>query len=332
MKQLKILMVTLLSLLVLTGCLGQMQPTQPIGDTGSLAVLAALPANMDPLPARVELILRQDSRELRFDVPLHENTATMSVESLYEGEWQAILQTIDAEGHVTHQATNSVLIFGQQSSMVEFDLVPAPGILEVYIDLTSFADNDRVGRARITVNPGGYSSSIREEGSDIIRIEREVDPQTYDFRVTLYGETYTGAIYNSPWTPVTISPGRVTTVRWTPSTGDLIISGTLRQTPDKPEGFRVESIGGDQIKFSWFPGIGSEHAVGYRIYERDTPFGYFKAIKDVPFDTYEYVLDVSKVPAGTTRAYAIAAFSELGLEGPRTDYVSVTFPPTSGSS
>lgn len=325
----KIRLLFFLSLIVstlLAGCINRNVTPLPRG-TASLAVETVLPAHVAGDTSQVNLILRQDARELRFDVPIEGRSVSFVVDSLYAGNWDVTLQIIDFEGDVIYLATTEVPLLNDETTLARLDLVPAPGLLEVYIDLSTFHDKDRVGRARVSVTPGGYSSSIREEGSDVIRIEREVAPRTYDFRVSLYGDEYSNAIYNSPWQPVDIRPGKVTTVVWSVATGDLQVIGEVYPAPGRPEALQAEAIEkGSALRLRWAPGPDAEYAVAYRIYERSAPFDYYRLIEEVPSDTFEWILDTSRLTTPQTRVYAVAAVSSLGFESLRSEPVEVHFP------
>lgn len=330
MKRVHALPVVVVALVAfLTGCMGRIVPSRPPG-TASLAVETVLPAEVVEQTNQAELILRQDSRELRYDVPIEDRSFRFVVGSLYEGNWEITLHIIDSEGDVVYRAVADVPLLSNQTTVAQLDLVPAPGLLEVYIDLSTFHDKDRVGRARISVSPGGYSSAIREDGSDVIHITREVAPRTYDFRVSLYGDEYSNAIYNSPWRPVDIRPGKVTTVIWSVSTGDLQVVGEVHPAPGRPEALRAEPVeDGSTLRLTWGPGSNAHYAIAYRIYERSTPFDYFRMIQEVPGDTFEWMIDASRLTTPHTRVYAVSAVSSLGFESLRSEPVVVEFPLTS---
>lgn len=324
MKRIHLLVLPLLVSILLSGCLNRLPA---LSGSSALAVETVLPAHVVDEASKVELVLRQHARELTFELPLENESVSHVVDSLYEGTWEAELRIVDFEGDVIYRAVSEVLLFRDQTTLAKLDLVPAPGLLEVYIDLSNFQDKDSVGRARVSVTPGGYSSSIREEGSDIIRIEREVDPRTYDFRVSLYGEEYSNAIYNSPWQPVDIRPGKVTTVVWSVSKGDLQIVGNLHPAPGSPEALRAEPVeNGKALRLTWAPGPNYEYATAFRIYQRSAPFDYYKMIQEVPSDTFEWVIDTSSLTTPHTRVYAVSAVSAMGSESLRSEPVEVTLP------
>lgn len=323
MRTLRSILVVLSAMFVLSGC------AVPLGrlpqKTGSLILQAALPASVAESDPELELILKQNTRVRRFPVPYADGIASIEVDQLYEGMWDVTLQLVDAEGDVIYIAQAAVPVFADRANTAELRLVPAPGVLEVFIDLTSLQEESSVRSARVTVASGGYSSATRQGNETLLRIERTMEPQTYDIRVSLYGEqaNESHVVYHSPWTPVTIRPGKRTTVHWSVRSGDLSVIGTILPALEAPAGFAAAYPGDGTVLFTWEP---VAHADGYRLYERRAPFDQFRIVANIPGDATSWVLDASGLAAPDERLYALAAFNDDGFESARTEPVTVTFP------
>lgn len=324
MRKIRASIMLLASLLLLTGCVGTFRVPTPKG-TGMITLSAVLPASVIESTPRLELVLRQHTREQRLPVPYEDGVAAIAVDSLYEGVWEVTLQLVDDEGDVIYVAQQDVSVFADQTSTVELVLVPAPGLLRVFIDLEHFRDSDAVRRARLSVTPGGYSSGTRQEGASTIQIERELDPQTYDYRISLYGEkdNEDHVVYHSPWTPVTIQPGKVTTILWAAETGAVEVIGSIVPAPEPPTDFAVEVVGDGTLRFTW---QATFDAAGYRLYELRTPFDYYRQLAEIPAEADVWVVDVSSLKTPHTRQYVLTSFNSEGFESPRTLPVSVQFP------
>lgn len=199
------------------------------------------------------IALRQGSIVLEHAVPVVDGQAVAALEGVYAGTWDAVLEVRDREGHVTHRGRFQVTVFPDEDTPLHVVLEPLPGHLQVRADLTGFQDADRVGRARLYVQPGDLRlESVRKPGETHIDWEREIAPGTYDLQVALFGESFHSynQIYAGPWFSVDVQPGRTLAVAWHPATGRIDFSGTVRTLPDAPRDVTAR-LEGDEVVVEW---------------------------------------------------------------------------------
>lgn len=320
--------------LIAAGCTTPWTPPKSAtpGASGSLVVQALLPEEFTAASVveSLELIMIQDGQRRNMRVPIESGRASVQTNGLSVGEWELALRLQDDDGDVTHSASTQVLIFPDQVTAAELTLTPEPGILEVIIDLGHMAGADRVERARVHVQPGGYNSGERDQETGLITTSRSLPPRTYDYRVALYGAGYLVAdlIYNSPWAPVTIEPGKVRRIVWTPSSGELDLIGHILHPPSMPPDFSAIHVGDGLIELRWGRSLafGGEEP-GYRIYERSHPFGAFSIVDELPPGETEWTTLFPLTSTPQTVAYAVAAFRSDGYESARTQAQTLFLPP-----
>lgn len=315
-----------LPLTLLAGCTTPLFRAAPEG-SGTLHLQAVLAGAAAGSGHQLEVHLQHQAQRHSEVVPLVDGRASLSFEGLLMGIWQVELVLRDADGDITHSGGGNITLFADQVVDASFALVPRPGELRVEIDLGGIPDpalKAAIERARVNVNPGGYSSGVRAEGSDVIEITRSLAPQSYDFQVTLYGEDFLAAsrLYASPWYPVSIRPGKVTEVRWVPSVGSVNVIGTVVGPPAPPEDLRIVSIDGP-YRLRWTPGevYGAPVEAGWRIYFRENDFEPYRLIDELPYDVTEWEFEPPPSSEATRYQVAVTAYA-VYAEVPETRFES----------
>jgi hypothetical protein len=309
--------------LIISGCNLLFPPPKP---TGNLTIHTLVPSSLES--QEIELILNQGGNHSTvFLFPLQGEENLLRVDELYTGEWTVIINLKNNEGVITHTGNTQVEILPDQTTLTNLSLLPNNGIIRVIIDLTSMADEALVQRARLSVEPGGYNSSTRQEGSYVIEVQREVSPRTYDYRISLYGEGSSAEhlIYASPWYQTTVDPGKVNTIYWSVTSGSMELVSEIISLPLPPANPEANHLGNGTIEITWTPNP-DPSITGYRIYVKDKLSGPFKLEEEVGADQNRCEINLRLKSTEQTIYMAVSAYSAEGFESFRTDPLEVSLP------
>ncbi len=309
----------LVVLLISTGC-GALQPpgSDKAKDVGAVQIAADLSAMSaaDLTDASMELTLSKGKTVITRQVPITGGTAAVAVENLLEGVWQATLAVKDLVGDTMYSAASAVTINAGTTVTVNLTLRPQPGILEISAWTGDHPALSAAQKARLNINPGGYATlAVAETGA--FTGSKELAPGTYDYNVSFYGNGYLvgDLVYESPWTSVTIKPGKKTAVTWNPSTGSGTINGLIDMPPAVPAGL-VLSRSTEGLTASW-AAVADADLAGYRIYLRQSIFDKFALESDQGKDYTTFLYPANKLIAGQRIEVAVTAYDLAGNESER---------------
>ena len=316
-----------LSLFLAAGC-GSLLPGEqsPGTQTGSLHLAASLSevAAGDFTGATLELTLTKDSSVVTKEVPVGGDVVTATVESLLPGTWEATLALKDIEGIVQYLASSPVNIVPGTTVAIELLLLPSAGTLEVTAPLGLYPELNSATKARLYINPGGYSAMDLTDANSFIGT-KELAPGTYDYSISFYSNGYLvgDLIYESPWTTVTIKPGKKTAALWDPGTGTGAISGHLDAPPPVPANLAL-SAGADGITATW-QAVPAADLAGYRVYLRSNCFAKFDLVSEQTALQTTYLYAASKLDTGDQVEVAVTAYDAAGNESERSPVVTRTW-------
>ncbi len=310
--------------LVLTGCLSTM--SRP-GGGGELAIRT----DLAPLRAAgvetgaVVAILSQNRRTLTVPLVLDGEAAVATVPRLLAGVWQVRIEARDAEGDVPYAGTGTVTVRPGQNSSVQLALLPQPGRLSLTLDLSGFPELEAAQKARLLVQPGG-TTSFERQGEGPLQVERELPPGSYDARIALYEDAYYSSklIYESPWWPCTIRPGKTTSLVWRPQTGVVEVGGRV-EAPPPPLPAPQLQLAGRLLTLTWEPSVAPD-AAAYRLYWREDTLLPFTLLAEVRADTHTYTHDLASVPPGSLVGYVVTVVDQGGQESLRSPEATLSLP------
>lgn len=315
-------MVLTLMLLLMCGC-GQIKPLQDEANKqGTLKVLADLnEINGNLTGMQLELCMKKDSTSLVHQVPMVDGVASLVVEDLLPGVWQVDLTVTDAEGYKQYQASAQVNIVTGTTTFAELQLQPCPGTLAVSADPSPYSALADAQKARLYVNPGGYSAmTANDDGT--FTASKELPPGTYDYSITFYGTGYlvSDVVYESPWTTITIQPGKQLSLIWDPGTGSGSIGGLIDTPPPIPSKPYLQ-VTSEGLLVSWASVTASDLA-GYRVYLRQNAFAKYEMICEQTPEQTMALRPTSKLDPGMVEV-AVTAFDLAGNESERSPIASL---------
>lgn len=314
-------LVVTLMLLLMCGC-GRLKslPGTPNADDqtgqGSLKLMANLNEISDtPTGMQVELTLKKNTTSLVRQVPVVDGVASLVLDDLLPGVWQITLAIKDADGYTQYIASDQVSIVTGTTASTTLSLRPCPGVLEVNANPALYSALANAQKARLYVNPGGYSAMTLDENG-IFTGSKELAPGTYDYSVTFYNNGYlvSDILYESPWTTVSIQPGKQLILDWDPGTGGGAIDGHIDAPPPIPNQPQLQTTT-EGLLISW-DSVTAPDLAGYRIYLRQTIFGKFELICEQPTDQTTALYAASKLKLGLVEV-AITAYDLANNESER---------------
>ncbi|MGE5551253.1 MAG: hypothetical protein ACM3ZC_12110 [Bacteroidota bacterium] len=254
------------------------------------------------------------------------SSASGEIGGLYAGEWTIRIEAAMADATVIYSGQTKVMVVSGGTSPVSMTLNPAPGTLDVTLDvsfLIAAGQTVTEGKVYIYMDPATGSSTTEEmslEGTNLHALVENLAPRTYDAKVCV--PQVTDAIFTSEYFQFDILPGRATTV-FLGADGNVAVNVDIVEEPGRVAGFTaVKSQDGTQVFLNWtvVPG-----ATGYRVYRTDDE-GRFRQLVVLEGGSISSHTDTSittaKPYAGMVR-YAVAALAGE-LEGLRSDPASVT--------
>jgi len=228
-----------------------------------------------------------------------------------------------AEGLTIYTGETEVAISDGQTAEVEMSLSPAPGSLELRLDVAPLLTAGlpvESGRIYIYMDPATNQSTshdLSREGDFLHGLVEDLPTMTYDAKVAV--PQVTEAVYTSEYFHFSILPGRRTMVEISASGGAAVIID-ISVEPGQVTGLSAAPQGSG-VLLSWDAVAG---ATGYRIYRTDGDGRYRQlgvtesgGFAGYPDETYS-----EAQPYGGVVRYAVAALAE-NLEGIRSEPVAV---------
>lgn len=261
-------------------------------------------------------------------VTLENGEAEATFSDIVVGPWTVVVRLMDAEGSVAYQGSCKVAITAGEVAQANVVLQPALGALELTVDLTAIPNHERVSKIRLYKDSNNLRSQKdihRESGTHIVsEVISGLQPKTYDMMIKLYDENG-DVVYESLWTAIHISPGKITTVDWDLSSGGVAIIVDCNAPPSVPLCLTA-TLFENRVELTWKESTDSDLAV-YRIYRRQGPFEGFKVLAEAqhsPGQDQNYV-DTGVKP-GLTYSYFVTAVDEVGNESPRSNEIAIDVP------
>jgi len=278
---------------------------------------------------QAEVSLTNGTTVLSRSVTLEDGQAEITFSNVVVGPWTVIVRLKDTEGNVAYEGSCRTAVVAGQIAEASVVLQPALGTLELSVDLTRIPDHERVQRLRL------YKDSNNLRSQTNINREPEVDvlvatvsglqPKTYDMMIKLLDENG-DSVYESLWEEIQILPGKITTVSWDLSPGDVSIIVDFNEPPSPPTELAV-TLSDDEIILTWNESVDSD-LVGYNVYRRQPPFEGFKVIAEVQHsqDTGQQSFADTGTKTGVTYSYIVTAVDGCGNESSRSNEVTASVP------
>ena len=256
-----------LALLSLAGCTHSLLPAAGALPSGRVEVAALLPASAEP-GATARLTLSRHGMVRSVPLALEDGAFRGVAEGVPIGLWDVSAQLFDETGDVTHEGTGSVFVRASEEASLLIELAPKEAALEIVVDLASFPEAERVGKARVTFHTEQVLTlQLGEDGR--FHGVKPLPPGDWDFSIGLYGSAFYASerVYESPWEHVTLHPGKTVRVVWQAATGSARVDVVVRHLPPAPQGLRVERSG-QEARLVWEPVLDPQ-VTRYRVYARD---------------------------------------------------------------
>lgn len=317
--------VLLLAALLAGGCWYRPAAPQPLPEGAGTVELGVRIAAFQEGADQLTIVLRQGGIVLEHSIPLVDGLAADTLEGVYAGTWDAVLEVRDREGYVTHRGQSQVTVYPDEEASLHVVLDPLPGRLQARADLTGFHHEHLVGRARLYVQPGELRlESHRAPGQPYIDWQRDISPGTYDMQVVLYGESFHNhnAIYAGPWFSVDVRPGRTIEVTWQAATGRIDVAGAVRTLPLAPRDVTAR-VEGDEVVVEWV--TVSPRAVESAVWWSPGPWDMPREVARVPVmggpghvDQFRHRPGDEGALPGSRLVYAVTSVDGDGLHSLRT--------------
>ena len=330
--------------IALSGCLGG-KPLAGHEETGSVKVSILRPEAGKAGEARslsgvqpyrgvmsltqAEVTLTNGTTVLSRSVTLENGQAEITFSNVIVGPWTVIVRLKDDEGNVAYEGSCKTAVTAGQTAEASVVLQPAPGTRELSPDLTRIPGHEKVRKLRLYKDSSNLRSQTnvnREPGVDVLTVTvTGLQPKTYDMMIKLLDENG-DTVYESLWKEIHILPGRITTVSWSFSPGDVSIIVDFNEPPSSP-GNLAASLSDDEVVLTWNESLDSD-LIGYNVYRRQPPFEGFKVIAEVQHS--EGMGQQSFVDTGTKTgvmySYMVTAVDACGNESSRSNEVTVSVP------
>ena len=326
------------------GCFGG-RPLANQEETGSVKISNVIPEAVTMGSARslssdkpysggmtltqAEVSLTNGTTVLSRSVTLENGQAEIMFSDVVVGPWTVIVRLKDAEGNVAYEGSCRTAITADETAEASVVLQPALGTLELSVDLTGIPDHERVQRLRLYKDSNNLRSQTnvnREPGEDVlVATVSGLQPKTYYMMIKLLDENG-DLVYESLWEEIQILPGRITTVGWDLSPGEVSIIIDFNEPPSPPTGLAV-ALSEDGVVLTWNESRDSD-LIGYNVYRRQPPFEGFKVIAEVRHsqDTGQQTFTDTGTKTGVTYSYIVTAVDACGNESSRSNEVTVSVP------
>lgn len=256
-----------LALFALAGCTRALLPPGGAAPAGRVEVAALLSASMEP-GATARVTLSRQGMVRTIPLTLEDGVFRGAAEAIPAGLWEVRGELFDETGDVTHEGTGSVLVRAFEEAALLLELAPKEAALEIVVDLASFPEAERIGKARVTFHTDQVLT-LQQEADGRFYGVKLLPPGDWDFSIGLYESAFYASerVYESPWEHVTLRPGKRVQVVWEASTGSARVRAVVRHLPPAPQGV-VVTWHGDEARLVWEPVVDPE-VTGYRVYARD---------------------------------------------------------------
>lgn len=313
---------------IIQGC-GMKPPAEPTA-TGSVRVTVKLPDNLSSPPQtrngiiqEVIVSLTNGSTVLRQTAPIVNSAAQVSFPSVIIGRWVVAVAVKDEAGDTVYAGESEVAVVRGQQTDVNITLMPAKGRLQFRADVSGLPNQELVYKIRLyrdSTNLRSQSEFLRKPGTNVVTGEVDgIVPKVYDMMVKLYTEQG-DMLYESPWEPVSIQPGKTTLLDWDFSSGGVDVVTEFDMTPPAPTGL-VAEVSGEAILLTWNPVQTEENDLaGYVIYRKEFPFGGYRIIGTTAASETTFADEDTRV--GVTYQYSVSAIDEGGNESARGEEIS----------
>lgn len=218
--------------------------------------------------AAVTAVLTRQKLTVTVAMTMGAGEATGTAEGLYAGEWGVRVDAATIDGTVIYTGETTVMVFSGQTSSVEMTLAPAPGKLDITMDVQFLLDQGHAvtgGKVGIYKDPDSGSADYEDmalAGAALHALVEDLAPQTYDARVVI--PQATDAIFTSEYFQFDILPGRTTVVHIT-NDGQVQVEIDIIAEPGQVTGLAAIKDG-TNVNLSWLAVSG---ATGYRVYRTD---------------------------------------------------------------
>ncbi len=251
-------------------------------------------------------------------------TATGAAEDLYPGEWTVQVDAVARDGTVIYTGQTTVMVVSGQTSQASLTLQPAPGSLDITMDISLLLDKGLEitgGKVGIYKDPASGSATYKDltvQGTELHGLITGLASQTYEARVVI--PQATNAIFTSEFFRFTIRPGR-TAIVYLDNDGQASVAIGILPEPGQVTGLHVTFAGTERVDLAWDSVSGAE---GYRVYrtDEDGRFVQREVLSGGGISSYSDTEFASAKPYNAQVRYAVAALAN-GLEGIRSDPVAV---------
>lgn len=239
----------------------------------------------------------------------------IEMSSLYPGSWQVTVSGLDDAGSTIFQGSGTALIQPDQITVIQIDLLPAPGVLDVVCDVSQINDlgANVGGTLYVYLNPEEsttkYYSLIRD--GDLVKGTVSVPEGTFAVKVAV--PNVSSKLFVSPYYTINSKAGK--TVYLTISAnGGVNIAGTINSTPSTPSGLTATYNNQTLSVLLTWVGVNDPDLAGYYLYSSNSEGRMIRAANvDKDINTY-----TNKVTAGdfyhNEIKYAVSSFDLGGVE------------------
>lgn len=320
--------------ILLTGCGvmgGKKWETPPSnGETGTVAVQATLSAleTSGSTPTSGEVVLTKNKTTITVPLTITDGRASGSAD-IPTGRWDATVKVKDADQDVIFQGTGVLDVAPNATSTLAVTLAPAPGYLNLSVDVSGLPNQAELQKAKLLLSPGSSYRTL-ERTPETTRFESivELAPKSHDIKVDLYtSSTHSyNLAHEGVWMPITILPGKTLTLLWKPALGQVSIDASVENVPHPPQNLTASYEAG-LIHLSWQPGPNPEGDVrSYTVYAKADEYSAYEQIAQVAAPTTQYQYTLTQPTVGQRYSYTVTATDGAGYESPRSEPVHIVVP------
>ncbi|NLJ85526.1 MAG: fibronectin type III domain-containing protein [Firmicutes bacterium] len=330
---------------LVSGCFGGLgqsisyPSSPPKGPTGGVAVRALVAKGLEqehPI-VRIAATLQRGNHRISQDLVFDPDTMTASgtLNGVLIGSWQLRIDAYSRGDKLLYSGFASILVEEGRTVSSKIVLTAAPGTLVVEMDLRKFAHHGFV-KGKLIFGTDSPPNIVKEFGvpesfQTTVTID-ELPSRTHDLRVELYENTYHqhNRIYEGPWQTVSITPGEVTQVSWSPAWGIVEIIGTIDVPPPSPTQVHA-SVEDDGILLRWAPVEPPEgDLAGYLVYVQLDAFVGYQLVAELPTTKTSYLYRPEPFPDNgrddrVLIQFAVSSFDRGGHESLRSSPVSISW-------
>ncbi|NLG84760.1 MAG: hypothetical protein GX493_09205 [Firmicutes bacterium] len=232
-----------------------------------------------------------------------------TLDGLYPGEWKVKIDAATADGTVIYTGQTTVDVVSGQEQTLEMNLLPAPGRLELIMDITPLLAQGLTisgGRLYIYGEPTSNAATAIEDMSveedRLHTLVENLATKTYEAKVAI--PNISNAVFISAYFSFSILPGQTTRVFLAADGGVNLTIGVIT-APAQVTGLTATREG-ETVRLSW---SAVPDATGYRVYRTNSE-GRFKGLVVLEGGGQTGYVDEDFVQApsyGGAVGYAVAA-------------------------